>query len=323
MSPDTLSPQPAPAGDATAPAPAGDVTAAPPAGDTAGPAPAVDAAQPATVEGASGPAAAGDPERPTVGSDAAEPPPAGGPGAASAGDASPPAPAGEASRPPPAEASRPAPGDDAPAPEPAGAASRPPSGGDPRADCAALLKQRFPALFAGGAKPLKLRIQADIQQRAPGEFSKQALSAFLRRLTGSTGYLLAMTRSPHRHDLDGNPSGEVSAEHRQAALDELARRRALHQAKVEQAEEGRRMRASLLRDFERTTLTLPNFCALKGIAPEALDALLHTAREEASQPPPAAPHAPQRRPHRSGGGRPREAQAGAPGPKGRPRTPPG
>ena len=163
-------------------------------------------------------------------------------------------------------------------------------------DCAEQLKARFPALFGGGFKPLKLRIQADIQERAPGAFAKQALSAFLRRHTGRTGYLVAMTRSPHRFDLDGQPSGEVSAEHRQAAADELARRRGLRQATVDQAEEGRRLRASLLRDFEQTTLTRDNFCALKRIAPQALDALLATARQEAqaqaqAQARPAAPFA--------------------------------
>ena len=157
-------------------------------------------------------------------------------------------------------------------------------------DCAEQLKARFPALFGGGFKPLKLRIQADIQERAPGVFAKQALSAFLRRHTGRTGYLVAMTKSPHRFDLDGQPSGEVSAEHRQAAADELARRRGLRQATVDQAEEGRRRRASLLRDFEQTTLTRDNFCALKGIAPQALDALLATARQEAqAQARPAPP----------------------------------
>jgi hypothetical protein len=150
-------------------------------------------------------------------------------------------------------------------------------------DCAALLKQHFPALFGSGAKPLKLKIQADIQQRTPGVFSKQALSTFFRRYTGGTSYLIAMTRSPHRFDLDGNPAGEVSEEHRQLAADELARRRSNHQAKMEQVEDARRKRAALLRDFEGTRLTPANFCALKGIAPEALDALLDTARREADE----------------------------------------
>ena len=152
-------------------------------------------------------------------------------------------------------------------------------------DCADQLREHFPALFGGSFKPLKLHIQTDIQQRAPGVFTKQALTGFLRRYTGSTGYLIALTRSPHRYDLDGQPAGEVSEAHREAATEELARRRAQQQAKREQAEEGRRTRATLLRDFERTTLTPANFCALKGIDPQSLDTLLATARREREERP--------------------------------------
>ena len=189
----------------------------------------------------------------------------------------------------------------APASAPTSAASAAPATATlSPAECAAQLKQRFPALFGGGFKPLKLRIQADIQERAPGVFSKQALSAFFRRHTGSTGYLIAMSRASHRIDLDGQPSGEVSDEHRNAAIEELARRRALHQAREEQVEDARRKRAALLRDFETTTLTRTNFCALKGIAPEALDALLDTARKERQERmrerPPAGPQRRERRP---------------------------
>jgi sRNA-binding protein len=168
-------------------------------------------------------------------------------------------------------------------------------------DCAEQLKQRFPALFGGGPKPLKLKIQADIQERAPGVFAKQALSAFFRRYTGSTSYLIAETRSPHRFDLDGQPSGDISEEHRQVAQEELTRRRANHQAKLEQADDARRKRAALLHDFEHTTLTPANFCALKGIAPQALDALLATARREAQERPPVHAHA---RPNAPRGERP-------------------
>lgn len=173
-------------------------------------------------------------------------------------------------------------------------------------DVAALLKQTFPALFGGGAKPLKLRIQADIQERAPGVFTKQALSAFLRRHTGGTSYLVALTKAPHRFDLDGNPAGEISEEHRKVAADELARRRANRQARDQLEEEQRRNRAALLRDFERTTLTPANFCALKGVAPEELDGLLELARREAQERPPMEPRRPfeERRGPRSQPGRP-------------------
>ena len=150
-------------------------------------------------------------------------------------------------------------------------------------DCAEQLRQRFPALFVGAAKPLKLRIQADIRERAPGVFSKADLSGFLRRHTGRTGYLIALTRATQRFDLDGAPAGEVTAEHRQAALDELARRRELRDSREAQMEQQRRQRAELLRAFETTSLSSANFCALKGVPVDQLDALLELARREAAE----------------------------------------
>ena len=236
------------------------------------------------------------------------------------------------------------------------------------ADCAAQLKQLFPALFTGVAKPLKLRIQADIQARAPGLFTKPLLSVVLRRYTGSHSYLVALTQATHRFDLDGAPAGELSAEHKQVAMDELTLRRANlkaaqrapqksaqrnkqssgvgaaavvhaqvtsetaletaletlpqiepqsepkahtrpdarsdvdkaaqhHIQKTAQREtraaqrvdaerhaledQKRRNRATLLHDFENTTLTAANFSALKGITVEAMQGYLATAREEA------------------------------------------
>ena len=181
------------------------------------------------------------------------------------------------------------------------------------AACAELLRQHFPALFAGPAKPFKLRIQQDIQQRAPGVFSKATLSAFFRRHTGSTGYLMALGKATHRFDLDGQPAGELSDEHKQLAVAELARRRQLvrereqlaqaqqraqqreaqraEMAQQAEAHQARQARAALLRDFQRTTLTLANFCALKGMQPEALNPLLEQAKKEAAEAPPPAPRA--------------------------------
>ena len=152
------------------------------------------------------------------------------------------------------------------------------------AACAEKLKQLAPALFSGAAKPLKLRIQVDIQERAPGMFTKQALSAFFRRHTGSTSYLLAVAKGTHRFDLDGQPSGEITDEHRKVANEELTRRRENQQSRRDLEEQQRRNRAGLLHDFERTTLTRANFCVLKGVADEELDGLLVIAREEAAQP---------------------------------------
>jgi len=159
------------------------------------------------------------------------------------------------------------------------------------AACAQQLKQRFPALFSGAPKPIKLRIQIDIQARAPGVFTKNALSAFFRRYTGSTSYLMAVANGKQRFDLDGQPQGDLSDEHRQIAADELARRRANHAAAQtasreadELQEQKRRNRAQLLHDYERTTLTRANFCVLKGVAEPELDGYLAIARGEAAQP---------------------------------------
>jgi len=155
--------------------------------------------------------------------------------------------------------------------------------------CAALLKQHFPALFGSAPKPLKLRIQADIQARVPGVFTKASLSAFLRQHTGRHAYLVALTRASQRFDLDGAACGELSDEHRKAALDELARRRDLRESRMALQEEQRRNRAELLRAFQSTTLTAANFCALKGVTVDELEGLLHRAREEAAERSLAAP----------------------------------
>jgi ProP effector len=182
------------------------------------------------------------------------------------------------------------------------------------AACAAQLAERFPALFGAGISlPIKLRIQADIQQRAPGIFTRKALSIFLHRHTTSNAYLKALVRATQRFDLDGAPAGELADEHRQAAVAELERRRGVHlqrreaqvaaerDAQRQSAEaEGRARaeRAALLRAHEASTLTRKNFCALKGVAEEELDALLALARQErsatlqrqpAAAPPPADP----------------------------------
>ena len=94
------------------------------------------------------------------------------------------------------------------------------------AETVAALAERFPALFTPQTpKPIKLRIQADIQQRAPGAFTKKQLSIFLHRHTTSTAYIRALLVATQRFDLDGEPAGEIAAEHREAALAELDRRR--------------------------------------------------------------------------------------------------
>src|SRR5207237_486491 len=93
---------------------------------------------------------------------------------------------------------------------------------------------------AGKALPIKLRIQADIQQRVPGVFSRRSLSLFLHRHTTSTPYIKALLASALRFDLDGKPAGEIAPEHREAAQVELDRRRALTEARRDAGREAAR-----------------------------------------------------------------------------------
>ncbi len=226
------------------------------------------------------------------------------------------------------------------------------------AECAARLAALFPALFGPPPlKPIKLRIQADIQERAPGQFGKKTLSLFLHRHTTSTAYLKGLALHATRFDLDGQPSGEVAAEHKAAAEAELLRRREIVEAKKAAAREqhreqrreqarqqqqearqaqdaefaARRERAQLLRAFETSTLTRANFCALKQIAEAELEALLerarapnarngrrNPARPAARRPPPRRPAARAPRPSRPAG----PARAAGPWPAPRPRPAP-
>ncbi|MBX3605678.1 MAG: ProQ/FinO family protein [Piscinibacter sp.] len=101
------------------------------------------------------------------------------------------------------------------------------------ADTARLLAEHFPALFGAGViEPIKLRIQVDIHQRAPGVFTRKALSVFLQRHTTATACLRALVaEGATRIDLDGQPVGEIATEHREAAGLELERPRAFVEAK--------------------------------------------------------------------------------------------
>ncbi len=154
-------------------------------------------------------------------------------------------------------------------------------------DCGPQLKKLYPALFSNPPKPLKLRIQADIQARSPGLFTKPQLSAFLRRYTGSHAYLNALVKATHRFDLDGNPGDELSDEHRTAAGEELARRRANTQARIALENEQRANRATLLREYEANTLPAAEFAAARGVPEAELEPLITRARKEALEPPPA------------------------------------
>lgn len=191
-------------------------------------------------------------------------------------------------------------------PAPAEESAAPPAPVNEAHAAGQLLKQLFPALFAGAPKPIQLKVQQAIEARAPGRFTKKALSAFLARHTGGTGYLIALTKSEQRYDLDGQPAGPLSEEHREAAKQQLAARRERQRAREQEMEAARRWRQDLLRAYETSSLSRANFCTLKNVPEAQLDALLAQAREEKAAMPPR-PTAPQRPGQRPGPRPPREA----------------
>ncbi|MCA0176692.1 MAG: ProQ/FINO family protein [Proteobacteria bacterium] len=186
---------------------------------------------------------------------------------------------------------------------------------EPKADCGPALIARFPALFGGPhPKPVKLHIQTDIQAAAPDVFSKAQLTAFFRRHTRTTAYLIALTREPHRYDLEGQPAGEIAAEHREAAEAELAVRRARRDEKRAAEQAAYRQRIDWLRASDKQSVD--ELAAAHNLSPAQMQAALAQARTEAEQraqrraanPPPPRPPRRDGAPRRDHGPRPPQAE---------------
>jgi hypothetical protein len=67
-----------------------------------------------------------------------------------------------------------------------------------------------------------------------------------------------------------------------------------------------------LHDFQTTTLTKANFCALKGVPVEELDGLLDIARAEAEERARQAPQRPQHAPNQGANHAPNDRDRGRP-----------
>lgn len=109
----------------------------------------------------------------------------------------------------------------------------------------AYLYETFPLCFVaeGETKPLKIGLFQDLAERLADDskVSKTQLRVALRRYTSSWRYLKCIKAGVQRVDLDGNPCGELDAEHIEHAQNTLkesqerARAKRLEQAKKEQA----------------------------------------------------------------------------------------
>jgi len=85
--------------------------------------------------------------------------------------------------------------------------------------------KRWPESFSPGSnlRPLSLNIHKDIlaHRNESPLLSSRVVREVLKRHTTSFGYLYGLLEHDHRYDLDNNPAGEVSAEHRGWAKETL------------------------------------------------------------------------------------------------------
>lgn len=115
----------------------------------------------------------------------------------------------------------------------------------------ATLASAFPVFRA--CQPLAIGIHKALRQRLP-DLPDADLRQALRRHTTATKYLKAVANGTTRFDLDGNPAGEISAEHRQdalSALKERFRKAAERQREEQQARERQEKLQQLAAKFGR------------------------------------------------------------------------
>lgn len=130
-----------------------------------------------------------------------------------------------------------------------------------------------PQLFGARFLPLKLGTFQDLIARHPGVFEAADLKEALGQHTRSTRYLDAIARGVPRHDLDGQPAGDLATDHVHHAVMELFRRR---QARTPDDLQPA-LRARLRELFVASGLDRAGYAAAAKINPDVLDAMLDEA----------------------------------------------
>lgn len=87
------------------------------------------------------------------------------------------------------------------------------------------LAELHPRLFGAQFLPLKLGTYQDLMEAHPGLFEAADLKEALGQHTRSTRYLANVARGMQRHDLHGEPVGDLARDHVHHAVVELFRRR--------------------------------------------------------------------------------------------------
>ena len=85
-----------------------------------------------------------------------------------------------------------------------------------------LLKAVAPEVFCIPPVPLAVGIRRQVLDLAGDEVSWNDIAAVLRRWTSRYDYIATIAAGGQRFNLDGSPAGEVTPEHQQFALAQLA-----------------------------------------------------------------------------------------------------
>jgi ProP effector len=130
-----------------------------------------------------------------------------------------------------------------------------------------------PKLFGARFLPLKLGTFQDLMDRHPGVFEAADLKEALGQHTRSTRYLDSIARGVPRHDLDGQPVGDLAIDHVHHAVVELARRQL---ARGKEAAEPA-MRARIRELFAASGLDRAGYAAAAKVNVDVLHAVLDQA----------------------------------------------
>ena len=130
-----------------------------------------------------------------------------------------------------------------------------------------------PQLFGARFLPLKLGTFQDLMERHAGVFEAAELKEALGQHTRSTRYLDSIARGLPRHDLDGQPVGELATDHIHHAVMELFRRRQARATEDLQPA----MRARLRELFVASGLDRAGYAAAAKINVDVLSAMLDEA----------------------------------------------
>lgn len=135
-----------------------------------------------------------------------------------------------------------------------------------------VLWDRFPYVFTGELRPLKIGITNDIVEAMGGSVDKRHVIRLISNRVNNVAYNKVVASGGPRYDLNGQPSGEVSPKEQAFAIEWLEKRRAELAAVSE--------RALLLKTIESSGLSHSVYAKQKGLDESTVQSDYNKAQAE-------------------------------------------